>query len=191
MFNKVLIEILKKNAQQMKAKSGVIILNILVKKMDKTLVHGLEVEAVCVQDKIKYKGKSDASGKVIFALPINRQYEIDVDENEAIKTVDVGSETNIERTEVVFYEKAVLNEKMKGDTIIQHNITQTNGTNTHLLFIVNLKDYEGIPLAGEPVYLQEEGQKRVYEGVTDKNGECRMMLQKNADYIVNLKYEQG
>lgn len=178
-------------AQQMKGKPGVIVLNILVKKMDKTTVPGTEVIAVSVANKAKYKGKSDAGGKVVFQLPNNTKYEIDVDGNEALKTVDIPNQTNIEMTEVVFYEKAILNEKMKGDTIVQRNITQSNGTNTHILFIVNLKNYEGIPLSGEPVFLQAQDQKHVYEGVTDEKGECKFMLQKNADYIVNLKYEQG
>lgn len=178
-------------AQQLRGKPNVIILNILVKKMDRSVVPGLEVTAVCLADKAKYKGKSDVSGNVIFQLPNNKKYEIDVDGSEALQTVVLPNETNVEMTEVVFYEKAVLNEKMKGDTIVQKNISQSNGTNTHILFIVNLKNYDGVPLAGEPVYLQAEGQKHVYEGVTDQNGECKFMLQKNADYIVNLKYEQG
>lgn len=179
------------NAQQLKGNTSTIHLNILLKKMDMTLVPFTNVEAVSIKEKIRYKGKSDAQGKAVFYLPMNCVYEIDVDGNEAIKTIELPNDAGLEMTQVVFYEKAVLNEISKGDTLIQKNITQTNGTNTHLLFIVKLKDFQGKALQNEKVFLQAEGQKRVYEGLTDNNGECKMMLQKNANYIVNLKYEQG
>jgi outer membrane protein assembly factor BamB len=179
------------NSLQLRGKPGVITMNILVKKTDMTLVPFTEVIAVSVPTKTKYTAKTDAKGSAIFYLPKNARYEMDVDGNEAIKTIDVPNEEGIEMTQVIFYEKAVLAEVNKGDTIIQKNITQTNGTNTHLLFTMKLRDYSGSPLPNEPVYLQAEGQKRVYEGLTDKNGECKMMIQKNANYIVNLKYEQG
>jgi outer membrane protein assembly factor BamB len=179
------------NPQQLKGKPGVGVMNILVKRTDKSPVPGADVVAVSVKDKVKYKGRTDATGKVIFCLPCGRSYEIDVDGNEAVKIFDVPIDTGIEMTQVVFYEKAVLNETVKGDTIVQKNITYSNGTNTHLLVIVNLKNYEGKPLPDEPVFLQAEGQKRVYEGVTNREGQCKLMVQKSADYIVNLKYEQG
>lgn len=179
------------NSMQLRGKPGVITMNILVKKTDMTLVPFTEVIAVSVPTKTKYTAKTDAKGAAVFYLPKNARYEMDVDGNEAIKTIDVPNEDGIEMTQVIFYEKAVLAEVNKGDTIIQKNISQTNGTNTHLLFTMKLRDYNGSPLPNEPVYLQAEGQKRVYEGITDNNGECKMMLQKNANYIVNLKYEQG
>jgi outer membrane protein assembly factor BamB len=179
------------NSLQLRGKPGVITLNILVKKTDMTLIPFTEVIAISVATKTKYTAKTDAKGAALFYLPKNARYEMDVDGNEAIKTIDVPNEDGIEMTQVIFYEKAVLAEVNKGDTIIQKNITQTNGTNTHLLFTIKLRDYTGSPLPNEPVFLQAEGQKRVYEGLTDKNGECKMMIQKNANYIVNLKYEQG
>lgn len=177
--------------QQLMGKPGVIQLNILVKNTGGTPVPNIPVELVSMNDKIKFTGKTNAEGTAVFQVPANRSYEVDVDKNESLKSVSVPNEKDIEMTEVVFYEKTVLNEIVKGDTIFQRDITQTNGTNTHLLLTIKLLNYEATPLADELVYLQAEGKKQVYTATTDKNGVCKFMLPKSANYIVNLKYEQG
>lgn len=176
---------------ELKGKEGVMKLNVKVSDTKSQIVPGVEVIVVSVVDKLKFKGKSDSRGFASFYVPANKHYEIDVDGNEALKIIDLPNMPGGEMTHVVFYEKLKVTEITKGDTIVQRNITQTNGTNTHLLFTLKLLNYEGVPLEGESVYLQAEGSPRVYEGITGKDGSCSLMIQKNANYILNLKYEQG
>jgi outer membrane protein assembly factor BamB len=154
-------------------------------------VQSENVTVVSIVDKMKLVGKTNPQGEVVFYLYAGKTYEIDIDGYEALKVIETEKDPRLESTDYVIYEKTKVTETAKGDTILQKNITQTNGTNTHLLFTLKLNNLDGAPLKGEPVYLQAEGQKHVYEGITDEKGECKMMLAKNANYIVNLKYEQG
>ena len=174
-----------------RGKPGMMQLTIRVVTPKNKIVPGTEVVLVSISDGFKMKGRSNASGEAAFFVPVNKTYEVDVDGNESLKTIDTPNMPDGRMTQFVFYEKLRITEITKGDTIVQKNITQENGTNTHLLFNLKLLNYDGIPLEGEAVYLQAEGQSRVYEAVTNKQGECKLMLQKNANYILNLKYEQG
>lgn len=154
-------------------------------------VPGVEVILVSAKDKTKMRGRANGQGEIAFHIPVNARFEVDVDGNESLKVIDSPNIPNSEMTQMVFYEKLRITEIKKGDTLIQRNISQTNGTNTHLLFNLKLLNYEGTPLADEPVYLQDVDNSRVYEGVTNRSGECKLMVQKKGNYILNLKYEEG
>lgn len=175
----------------LKDKPGTMSLTLRVVTQARVPVVGTEVILVSVADKFKMKGQSNGQGEVIFHVKTNSDFEIDIDGIVALKTIKTPDLEGGNTTQFVFYEKLKVTEIAKGDTLIQRNITQTNGTSTHSLFTLKLLNYEGIPLEGEPVYLQQEGGKRVYESVTNKSGECNLMIKKDANYILNLKYEQG
>ena len=177
--------------QQLKDKPGVAKCTLLIKQTNEAPVTNAELKVVSIADKLKFEARSNAKGEAVFYLPAGKTYEIDVEGNEALKVLDLPADPRLESMYVVFYERNATAEITKGDTIIQKNITQSNGTNTHVLFTMKLRNLEGRPLKGEPVYLQAEGKKQVYEGITDENGECKFMVSKNENYIVNLKYEQG
>jgi outer membrane protein assembly factor BamB len=179
------------SSQQLKDKPGSAKCTILVKQTNESLVANADIKLVSISDKLIYEAKSNTKGEAVFYLPAGKTYEIDVDGNEALKVIELPIDARLESMYVVFYERNTVAETAKGDTIVQKNVNQSNGTNTHLLFTMKLRNLEGRPLRGEPVYLQEQGGKRVYEGVTDEDGECKVMVSKNANYIVNLKYEQG
>lgn len=174
-----------------KGKPNAMTLTIRVVTQTRVPVVGTEVILVSIADKFKMKGRSNGKGEVIFHVKTNSDFEVDIDGIEALKTIKTPDLEGGNTTQFVFYEKLKITEIAKGDTLIQRNITQTNGTNTHRLFTLKLLNYEGIPLEGEPVYLQAENGTRVYESVTDKSGECNLMIPKDANYILNLKYEQG
>lgn len=178
-------------ALEMRSQPNVAKVTIHVKEKDQTRVPNIPMEIVSGSDKLKFQGKSNASGQAVFYLPIGKSYEIDVDGVAAYHKFKVPNETGMEMQEVVFYEKTAVQEIAKGDTILQRGITQTSGTSSHLLFTFQLNDYSGAGLAGEPVYLDEENGKRVYESVTDATGKCVFMLAKGHNYLVNVKYERG
>ncbi|MES2556602.1 MAG: PQQ-binding-like beta-propeller repeat protein [Bacteroidota bacterium] len=176
-------------ALQMRSQANVTKVTILVKEKSGTRVPSLPLELVSCDQKTKYQGKTNASGEGIFYIPMNSEYEVDIEGIEAFHKFKTPNFANAEATEVVFYEKTKVSESTKGDTTIQRAITQTNGSSTHLLFTLNLNNYEGNPLADEPVYLKSQNSNRVYEGKTDAKGVCTFLLQKGGNYLVNLKYE--
>jgi outer membrane protein assembly factor BamB len=166
-------------------------LNILVKKTNRSLVPHVNISVVSIKTKTIYKSKTNASGKAIFYLPVNDQYEIDVNDLKAYEQVTIKDYSGMEMTEVVFYEKTRVNEIVKGDTLIQNHITETAGTSSHIHYTLKLKDYNGNPLVDEPVYMKAMGATLVYEGKTNDQGSCSLMLEKGHNYVLNLKHESG
>jgi len=177
--------------QQLKGQPNVVKFMIDLRKNNETAVPNTAVEIVDCKDKVKYKGTSDAGGIATFYLPVNKDFEVDVEGNQAVHTFTVPNKPNAEFKNVVYYERTRLKETSKGDTIIQTNITQTKGTSTHMLFTISLVDFNDQPLPDEKVYLKAENSKKVFAGETDGNGSCRFMLEKGNNYLVNLKYESG
>jgi outer membrane protein assembly factor BamB len=176
-------------AIQMRSQANVTKVTILVKEKSGTRVPSLPLELVSCEQKTKYQGKTNASGEGVFYIPMNSEYEVDIEGIEAFHKFKTPNFANAEATEVIYYEKTKVSESTKGDTIIQRAITQTNGSSTHLLFTLNLKNYNSDPLPDEPVYLKSQNSNRVYEGKTDANGVATFLLQKGGNYLVNLKYE--
>ncbi len=185
------IEFATMSPMQLKGKPGIMTLTIRVVTPKRVRVPGIEIFLVSISGKFKMRARSNARGEALFYVSTNSTFEVDVDGNQSLKVIETPDLPGGNTTQFVFYEKLRITEMAKGDTIVQRNITQTNGTNTHLLFTLKLRNYDGVPLEGEPVYLQAENTSRVYEGVTDESGECSLMLQKNTSYILNVKYEQG
>ena len=179
-----------RNAQELRSKPNTAKVTVIVKEKNGTKVLNQPIELISGVDKVKYQGKTNSSGMAIFYVPINQEYEIDIDGIEAIQKFKVGNYVNAELTEVVYFEKTKISEIAKGDTIKQNNITQSNGTSSHLLFTLHLKNYEGSPLPGEDVFVNAINSSKVYQGITDEAGTCRFMLEKGSDYLVNLKYER-
>lgn len=178
-------------AQQLKGTANVAKVSVEVREKNSTRVTNLHIEVVDIKAKVKYQGVTNGSGIAVFYLPVNNEYEIDIAGIEGLKKVKVPNYPNAELNETVFYEKTKVTETTKGDTIAQKQITQTNGTTSHLLFTLTLKNYEGNPCPNEPVYADDEKGKRVYVGETDEKGVCKFMLEKGTKYIINLKYERG
>jgi outer membrane protein assembly factor BamB len=178
-------------SQQNKDKQSYAKLTVLLKQMDKTLVSNVNIALVSVPLKSKFIGKSNSAGFAVFYLPVNNQYEIDIENLEALQTVDVPNFENLEMTEVVYYEKSKVKEKILGDTIYQNSIANKTGSTTHNLFTLQLNDLNGNPLENEPVYLKAMSSARVYSGVTDSKGSCSFLIEKGDNYAVNLKYESN
>ncbi len=179
------------DGKQLKGQANMCKLIVLVKDRAKNLVPNVPIAIVSIRGKVKFTGKSNAQGLAIFYVPIGQNYEIDVDNLPGFKAISVPNFDGLEMTEVVFFEKLKVKETTKGDTIIQGPIAQKNGTSTHVLFSLQLDDFDGQPLSNEPVYLNAMKSKRVYQGKTNEKGACSFMVIKGDDYTVDLKYETG
>ncbi|MDG1333308.1 MAG: PQQ-binding-like beta-propeller repeat protein [Crocinitomicaceae bacterium] len=175
----------------LKAGGEAVQVTVHIKDNSRAYLPHVDLTIVDCTNGIKYPSESNAAGKATFYLPANGNYEIDLGGVEALRVFKTNNNGGGRAEMVVFYEKTKVKEIAKGDTLIQRNITQTNGTTSHLLFTLTLLDFGGNKLEGEPVYLVAEDKSRVYEGETDGAGVCKFMLQKGTNYIMNLKYEEG
>lgn len=152
---------------------------------------GLSIQVVDVANKTKYTGVTSASGNATFYLTVNKEYEVDVEGIEAVENVKMPNFAGGEMRSMVNYRKTIMREVSRGDTIKQSAISQTTGTTRHMLFELNLKDYDKNPSVGEPVYAVAVDGSVVYEQVTSGTGYAKFMLKKGTDYVINLKYEEG
>ncbi len=165
--------------------------NILVKTTKRALVPHVKISIVSIKNKTVYSSKTNASGKATFYLPANQEFEIDVEDLVAYDHLFIKNYGGMEMSEVIFYERTKVNEIEKGDTLVQNRISQISGTSSHILYTLNLKNFNGVPLVDEPVYLKAMNSDRVVEGKTNSQGVCKLMLLKGDDYILNLKHESG
>jgi outer membrane protein assembly factor BamB len=175
----------------LKGQKNVAQVNLEVKQKNGTRIANVDVVVVDISAKMKYKGKSNSLGVVTCFVPIDKSYEVDVAGLESLHHFKVPNWAGAIVSESIFYEPTKMDQQQKGDTIIQQKITQTSGTTTHLLFTLNVKNYEGQPLSGEQIYIDAVGKKEVYKGITDVKGQCKFMLPKGSEYLVNFKYDRG
>jgi outer membrane protein assembly factor BamB len=180
-----------REALQLKGQPNTAANLINIKQNNETNIPNVPLEIVDCKDKTKYKGITNSAGIATFYLPVNRDYEIDIEGTPALFKFSMPNMANVEIKRVFYYERTKVAETSKGDTIIQRQVSQTTGTSNHLLFTITLLNFNDLPLPNEAVYLKEENGKKVYAGKTDANGSCKFLLEKGANYLVNLKYEQG
>jgi outer membrane protein assembly factor BamB len=185
------IHFITENSVALKGQANMAKVNLEVKQKNGTRLPDVEIVVVDFIAKKKYTGKTNASGIAVFYLPINRGYEVDVAGIEALRQFTIPNWAGAEVSETIYYEPTKMDQQLKGDTILQQKITQTNGTTTHLLYTINVKNYEGQPLSGEEIYIDQVGGKGVYKGITDEKGACKFMLPKGSEYLVNFKYDRG
>jgi outer membrane protein assembly factor BamB len=183
------VKFIAQSPYALKGKENVLKVTLHAKERSGVGVSGLEMDILSVAEGVKYTGRTNSMGHAIFYLRNNTQYEVDINGIEALHKFKVPDYRGGEMREVVYYEKTKVTEIAKGDTIIQRNISQASGTTTHLLFTLRLRNYEGAMLPHEPVYAKSESTDLVYEGITNENGECKFMLKKGHNYLINLKHE--
>lgn len=190
-FNRENIQFGSLHATALHDKPNTAKVSLVVQEKNGTKVANQSIQLVSEKDKVKYNSITNTAGIAVFHVPINQEYEVDIDGIEAFQKFKVGNHSNARFTEVVYFEKSKLREIINGDTIVQQTITQKNGTSTHHLFTLVLKNYADQPSVGEKVYLESVNNTTVYEGVTDAFGKCVFLLKKGSNYLVNLTYENG
>lgn len=190
-FNRENIQFSTMSATALQNKPNTAKVTLIVQEKNGTKVPNQTVQLVSEKDKTKYNSTTNTSGMAVFHVPINQEYEVDIDGIKGFQKFKIGNYQNAVFSEVVYFEKSKLREVTNGDTIVQQNITQTTGTSTHHLFTFVLKNYTDQPSVGEKVYLKSVNDNTVYQGIIDASGKCVFLLKKGSNYLVNLTYENG
>ncbi|MDD3859895.1 MAG: PQQ-like beta-propeller repeat protein [Bacteroidales bacterium] len=174
----------------LKSKSGIATVIIEVKNKNANPLPDLNLSLVDFTSATKYTAKTGLTGQAIFYVDYGRDYELDIEGLEAANSFNVQNLPGIRTTVTTFFEPTYIDQQIVSDTIYQKNITQTNGTSTHYLFVINVKDYNNNPLANEPVFADDINSKYVYAGKTDANGKCTFLLKKGTKYLINFVYDR-
>lgn len=178
------------NGESLKSRPGIATVIIEVKNNQEKPLPGLNVCLVDFKIKTKYTGKTGITGQAVFYVDYGNSYELDIEDIEAMSVINVQNFAGIKITATAYYEPTIIDQQLASDTIYQKNITQTNGTSTHYLFTMNVKDYDDRPLANEPVYADDINSTTVYAGITDAEGKCTFLLKKGSKYLISFKYDR-
>ena len=172
-----------------KPTSSETVLNLILQDQQRKSYSKVEVALVCFETATKYVSKTDATGKATFKLPINQNYEIDVDGVESLKYIDLGSRAMTQSMHIM-YQPRTFTEK-KDDRFIVQNVPEgTKPSSSHARVKLKIrKDYD--KAINEDVYVRMLQSNKVYKAKTNDQGEVTFMLPIRAQYAVDFKYQRS
>ncbi|XOV66573.1 MAG: VWA domain-containing protein [Fluviicola sp.] len=165
------------------------VLTIMLQDQNRKSYSRVDVTLVCFETATKYVSKTDAAGKATFKLPINQNYEIDVDGVESLKYIDLGPRA-MTQTMGIMYQPRTFTEQKDDRFIVQNVPNGTEPSSSHAR--VKLKVRKGYDTAiDEDVYVRVLKSNKVYKAKTNDQGEVTFMLPIRAQYAVDFKYQRS
>lgn len=148
----------------------------------------VEVALVCFATQKKYLGRTNSNGAVTFKVPIEQNYEIDVDGVESLKYVDLGK-IPWKMTMHILYQPRTFTEKQDGRFIVQDLPESVEPSSSHAR--IKLTVLQGSDRArGEDVYMRMLQSNKVYKAKTNDQGEVTFMLPLKGQYFVDFQFQR-
>lgn len=173
-----------------KPKDDLSVAKLYVSKADKSPLANFELALTCYALNTTFQSKTDANGLAVFKIPMNNEYQIDIDGIDNFKYIDMPNTKGWTATMKFTYEPTVIQEVNKNDSITQTLPANATGTSGRVLVKLRLKDRDGSLFLNEPVYLSEIKGKKVYLGNTGQTGEMFFLLPKGKKYMIHARYEK-
>jgi len=148
----------------------------------------VEVALVCYKTKQIYRGRTNANGGVSFKVPINQNYEIDVDGVESLKYIDFGSRpmtTNMR----ILYQPRRFTEDKDDRFIVQNLPADVKPSSSHARIKLKVRK-DGSEAVQEDVYVRMLQSNAVYKAKTNDLGEVTFMLPIRNNYMVDFQYQR-
>ncbi|MFN8257008.1 MAG: VWA domain-containing protein [Bacteroidales bacterium] len=188
--SKIIFQTVKQNVfNSTKSTKTESVVEVIIKKANKGPLANFPVNMTNLKDSIIYTGKTDEQGIARFLLPVDKEYEIDLDGIESFSDMKILSPPG--RAHCSFtYEPTEINETDKQDTITQDLAGINNGTTARMLYTITVKSSQGNPLQNEPVFLKMVGSKKVYIARTNDQGQAVFLLPKKKKYLIDLEYQK-
>ena len=150
---------------------------------------GIPVKVTCFNTLTSYSAMTNEEGIARFLIPLNEQYQIDLDGEDNFEYHDTGNKP-YRRKITLTYEKINFKEKLNTEgQIEQLFIEAPKPVSNRVLVTLRVAggDRNG---AGEPVYIQMDYSNKVYKGKTNDNGEVIFLLPKKNSYHVSFEYQK-
>ena len=165
------------------------VLTIVLQDQSRKSYSKVDIALVCFETATKYVSKTNAAGTATFKLPINQNYEIDVDDVESLKYIDLGPRA-MTQSMGIMYQPRTFTEKKDDRFIVQNvpNGTKPSSSHARVKLKVN-KDWD--PAVNEDVYVRMLQSNKVYKAKTNDQGEVTFMLPLRAKYAVDFKYQRS
>lgn len=165
----------------------VVTVRVGVKKEDKSDLSNFPVTLTCYNLKSSFQSYTNNKGTATFYVPVNNEYELDIDGVESFNYVDVTHPGSYDLN--IIYEPTAIKETNRNDTITQSFAARTTGTSGRTLLDLDIKCSDCEKMNKEPIYLQEVGGSKVYTGYLSASGNIKFLLPIKKKYLISFKYD--
>lgn len=164
------------------------IVNITFKNKSGKGWSGLPVQLTCYENLTSYTTVTNGSGKASFKVPINQNYQLDVDGEPDYDYCDIGKMASIKNKNYLF-EKIEFTEKLDNEGFLVQTFKETPRATSNRT-LVNLKIIGG-PNGGanEVVTINQTYSSNQYKVTTDKDGLAQILLPKQNRYLINFEFQ--
>lgn len=164
------------------------VLTIILKDQAHKVYPGVEVSLCSFSTKTIYTSRSNNNGAATFLVPLDAEYEIDIDGVESIRRV-VLSKQPMNSKLTVLYEPRTFKEQQEGKFIVQTTSPNVQPSSSHVKVKLKVK---GGPNGGvqEDVFVRMLKSNDVYKAKTDDEGIATFMLPVKQQYFVDFTYQR-
>lgn len=166
------------------------LLEVLVQTENGRPYKGMKVDLVNHGTATKYMAETDHIGIARFKIPLNQQFQMDIDGEEDFQYYDSGSKPYKKRITIT-YETMEYKEVVNQDGYIEQTFLEDPRPISSRVFVA-LKVVGGPnDGANEDVYLNMAFSNKKYHAKTNANGTAYFMLPKKREYVVDFDYQKG
>lgn len=151
--------------------------------------YNIPIKMTCYGLGVSYSATTDDQGVARFSVPLNQNYQIDVDGEDDYSFHDTGSKPTVNRITFT-YEKINFKEELNEEGFYtQTFIEKPRPVSNRVMVVLKIK---GGPNNGvnEKVYIRTDYIDKKYAGQTNENGFVIFMLPKQKTYKVDFEFQE-
>jgi uncharacterized protein YegL len=169
--------------------TGFFLAQLKVTNSSGQLLTGKTVTAVQLASKQYYTAITNQQGVALFHLPINKNYDVDVEEHLNAAFMDVESIANTTLYKTIVYDTYDMVETKQHDTLTQQLQLPVTPKNSRAYFSVKMNKADR-KVAHEPIYLDDIDSDVVYKATTDEQGEAIFILPFGKKFLIHFNYQR-
>ncbi len=148
----------------------------------------IEVQMTCYKTGTIYRSYTNSSGVASFKVPINHNYQLDVDGEPDYDYCDIGNRASI-RNKTYLFEKIEYTEKLDGDGFLVQTFQEDPAAISNRT-LVNISVMGG-PNDGknEFIYIDQAYSSNKFKVKTDKEGLAQILLPKQFRYLISFEFQ--
>jgi uncharacterized protein YegL len=164
------------------------LISLTILKENGSPLTNFPVNLTCFKLGKTFLGKTNTKGVANFIVPSKNEYEVDIDNVESVKYVDVV-QSGVYALETT-YQPTYVVENDVNDTIVQKLTNETSGTSSRVFLKLKVDKKDSKTLLNEDVFLQMLKSNKVYKAKTNANGEAYFLLPNKRKYMVHFRYQK-
>lgn len=167
------------------------IIHLGIKRPNGQALGNYKLALTCYALGTTFQGKTNPAGNAYFKVPLNQEYEIDIDGIESFQYVDLPNRPRYTTHKNFQYEPTLVKEVVKNDTITQDLPAGQKGTSDRVFSTITLKGGPNGVWRDEYVFVKELKGSLCYKGRTDSQGKVRFLLPKGKQFMIHARFEKN